>query len=184
MIRSAEISDCGRYRWILVRDGLQQSTPGTSPPGAKTVLWTMLNPSTADGAVDDPTMMRVIAFSRRWGYERVEVVNLFAFRSPHPHTIPRDYGTAVGVLNNAITESALRRAGQVIAAWGGGSGVFGLMERRIAEIRAMAQAAKRPLMALGTTKAGSPKHPLARGIHRVPDDATPIPWPKFRPGAS
>jgi hypothetical protein len=29
---------------------------------------------------------------------------------------------------------------------------------------------------LGATADGSPKHPLARGVHRVPDDRQPLVW--------
>lgn len=29
---------------------------------------------------------------------------------------------------------------------------------------------------LGVTDSGAPKHPMARGKHRVPDDQQPVPW--------
>jgi hypothetical protein len=32
------------------------------------------------------------------------------------------------------------------------------------------------VVCLGTTRNGSPKHPLARGRERVPDDAPLVPW--------
>ena len=32
------------------------------------------------------------------------------------------------------------------------------------------------LSCLGTTLSGAPKHPLARGQHRIPDDQEPMQW--------
>lgn len=71
---TAEISACGKYRYFLQRrwgDG-------------NCVTWIMLNPSTADHTIDDPTIRRCCGFSRSWGYSGIFVVNLFAYRSPSP----------------------------------------------------------------------------------------------------
>jgi hypothetical protein len=72
--RGATLSDCGRYRYRLWRrwaDG-------------PTVLFVMLNPSTADADVDDPTIRRCIGFARSWGAGALEVVNLYAWRATQP----------------------------------------------------------------------------------------------------
>jgi len=59
--------------------------------GSRDVTWIMLNPSTADDQVDDPTIRRCIGFSRAWGFGAMNVVNLFALRSPvcRPISSPR-----------------------------------------------------------------------------------------------
>lgn len=44
----------------------------------------MLNPSTADENVDDPTIRRCINFAKDWGYGGMYVGNLFAFRTAYP----------------------------------------------------------------------------------------------------
>ena len=74
MKRSAEISECGKYRWWLRRrwaDG-------------PVVCFVMLNPSTADAEQDDPTIRRCIGFAQAWGCGALEVRNLFPFRATNP----------------------------------------------------------------------------------------------------
>ena len=44
----------------------------------------MLNPSRADAEVNDPTITRCINFALSWNYGRLEVVNLFAYRTSKP----------------------------------------------------------------------------------------------------
>jgi hypothetical protein len=51
MWRSATISDCGRYRYAL----------GRRWDDGPTACWVMLNPSTADADVDDPTIRRCVS---------------------------------------------------------------------------------------------------------------------------
>ena len=68
----------GEYRYLLWR------TWDVSRPR---LLWVLLNPSTADGRTDDPTLRRSISFSRDWQYGGLEIVNLFALRSRHPRDL-------------------------------------------------------------------------------------------------
>jgi hypothetical protein len=74
--RSAEIEQVGedRYRWVAVRAW------GSGP----TIIWILLNPSTADGKVDDPTMRRMIRFSYRWGFGSLVVMNVYPIISSKP----------------------------------------------------------------------------------------------------
>lgn len=75
MIRSAVFSPCGTYRYELRRTW-ESSLP---------ILVTIgLNPSTADGYGDDPTIRKEIGFASRWGYGGIVKVNMFAFRSTDP----------------------------------------------------------------------------------------------------
>jgi len=74
----AELSPCGQYRYVLWRD------TGT---GEGSVVFIMLNPSTADATTDDPTIRRCLGFARHWGYRTLVVVNLFALRATNPRML-------------------------------------------------------------------------------------------------
>lgn len=47
-------------------------------------MFVLLNPSTADAEVDDPTLKRCIGFARAVGMDALTVVNLCAFRATRP----------------------------------------------------------------------------------------------------
>src|SRR5580765_5070589 len=109
MIGGATISPDGKYRYLLSRE-YEDGMFGT-------VLFVMLNPSTADATKDDATIRRCVGFTKRWGYSTLEVVNLFAFRATHP----RDLWKAddpVGPDNDVTISDAVRRAQLIVAAWG------------------------------------------------------------------
>lgn len=153
------------YRYILGR--LWDAT-------LPTMVWIMLNPSTADADIDDPTILACMDFARRNGCGGILVVNLFAFRSPHPKVLLAAE-QPVGEHNDthiiAALAEAARSGGVVIAAWG----TNGAYQGRDAWIRDLAQAEGIDLHCFGVTKDGHPKHPLARGLHRIPRDAKPFP---------
>lgn len=160
--RSAEISPCGRYRYELVRRW------GAAPM----VAFVMLNPSTADAIDDDPTIRRCEGFARAWGHGGLVVVNLFAWRATDPHelTLAHDRGEdVVGPETDARTLASIGRAAptagapardrdvsSVVAAWGN-RGRF--LDRDFA-VQRMLAAAGVDLLAIRTTKAGAPEHPL------------------------
>jgi hypothetical protein len=151
--RSAVLSDDGRYRYRLDRWW------GTGPR----LVWVMLNPSTADADVDDPTIRRCVAFARRDGYTGITVVNLCAWRA----TDPQDLVTARSEREDIHGPDNDRHLAELVApdsvaAWGAtGMGL----------VAAAALHRFPPLRCLGVTKAGWPRHPLY-----VPSDAAFVPW--------
>ena len=156
---SAEISDDGIYRYRLDRRWGQ---------GLAGVLWVMLNPSTADAAVDDPTIRRCVSFADRWGFDRTTIVNLYAYRATSPAVL-LDVSDPVGPENaNVIREVIGRHVGPIVFAWGASV-------EKIAYKRGRLNPAfwchddQRP-MALGYTKTGHPRHPLY-----VPADVSLVP---------
>lgn len=146
----AVISECQHYRYALRRDWDSSRWP-------LTVI--MLNPSTADASLDDPTIRRCIGFARAYLYGGLRVLNLFAFRATDP-AVMKATADPVGPDNDRHIRAALADAkhtgADVVAAWG----VHGVHMGRDAEVKAMAKAAGVTLTCLGTTKEGHPRHPL------------------------
>ena len=88
------------------------------------VVFVMLNPSTADAFKLDRTVARCVKFAALWGADVLEVVNLFALRSPYPEDL---YAAAKACLDtgasmtndDAIREvCTMRNVKHVVAAWG------------------------------------------------------------------
>ena len=167
MIRSATLSPCGAYRYTLTREW---------DPSLPRALFVMLNPSTADAEVDDPTIRRCIGFARRDGFGSIEVVNLFAFRATDPRELWRagmGWVSIVGPDNDRHVSEAVKRAVQHVAAWG--ADPPGARSRGLHHWRALwtSDITRRAggLHCLGVTKDGRPRHPLY-----VRGDASLIPW--------
>lgn len=147
--KSAIVSPCGRYRYRLDR---------TWDPGSGRIAWVMLNPSTADATDDDPTLRRVIASSQRWGFGALSVVNLFAWRSTNPHSIPLD-STAIGPDANAHIREVLAASDRVICGWGNSVPTVRRHARESDVLDLIRDAGGSP-ECLGITKDGAPRHPL------------------------
>lgn len=79
----------------------------------------MLTPSWVDGQSDDATLRRLVGFSTREGYSRLEVVNLFALISPEPEALCR-VEDPTGPENDLHIKEASLRADRIIVAWGNG----------------------------------------------------------------
>lgn len=110
MIRSAVMSEDGVYRYVLYREWDAE---------LPTILFIMLNPSTADGDSDDPTIRRVINFAKSWGYGGVYVANLFGFRSTDPKGL-RTAEDPIGPDNKRHVIDLLSVVQCTVYAWGNG----------------------------------------------------------------
>ena len=169
----ATISACGAYRYSLWREWRgtpnarwkmwfhDDGSPVLDGAGAQlgepeTATFIMLNPSTADGKSDDPTIRRCVAFARSWGYDRMVAVNLFAFRATSPRDLLRltHHDNPVGINNSHYVTLAAEQDGVVVCAWGAHGSHLGQDETILGWLQ------PHSTFCLGRTKDGHPRHPL------------------------
>lgn len=191
----ATISACQAYRYRLWREWRLHPLPAqwdmwTNDDGSPVVdgagqqlgepmacLFVMLNPSTADGAQDDPTIRRCVGFAKAWGYDRMEVVNLFAYRATDPAALLALNHTDEpwGPENRRHIQAAMDgNVNRVVVAWGAHGAHLDQAETVLAWIEDYAGLLDNPceIVALGLTKDGHPRHPLY-----LPKSAAPFAYP-------
>ena len=136
----------GAYRYSLWRRWSTAAAPGS-------VLFVMLNPSTADAYADDPTIRRCMGFARSWGYGGIMVGNLFAFRAADPR-------------NDVVLGNLARAADLIVCAWG----AHRMVTRRAPAVIELLRRIGHPHY-LELTATGEPRHPLY-----LRADLSPVPW--------
>ena len=159
---TADLSADGRYRYTLTR-----CWDETKPA----VLFVMLNPSTADADVDDPTIRRCIGFAKAWGHGTLLVWNLYALRATDPTWLD-SADDPIGRENEDHLWRLMRRADLIVVAWGAKPNRGKYVNRE--KVMFWGPFWDREVVALGVTKDGHPRHPLY-----VRGDTTPVPfWPR------
>lgn len=152
MDAGAEFSPDRKYRYALWRIW-DKSKP--------LVMFIGLNPSTANETQSDPTISRVMDFSKRWGYGGFYMMNLFGIVSSKPEillTHPDPQG-----MNEQWLDIIRPKCQRVIFAWG---------SFKEAKDRAKEVIRRFPYSyCLKKTKDGHPWHPLY-----VKGDTQPIPF--------
>jgi hypothetical protein len=133
------------------------------------LVFIMLNPSTADAEINDPTIRRCIGFAQVWGYGRLEVVNLFGLRTPDPHRL-RQAPDPVGDQCDAYIQTAAQQADRIILAWGNWGNFCGRDQTVLSLLTSY------KLFCLGRNQSGQPRHPLY-----LKRDVEPIPYAACRP---
>lgn len=149
---SANISADGLYRYDLVRHNGNHNM--TTP-----CVFIMLNPSTADAEKDDATIRRCRGFAESWGYGKLVVLNLFAFRATKPDDL-KNADDPVGPMTDEFLHRylgyAIKWKGPLVCAWG----THGTFRGRNKEVLDMITAMGGEPLALRVTKGGHPSHPL------------------------
>lgn len=149
MIESAaHFSPDGKYRYYLAR------VWDTAKPQ---FLYIGLNPSTADATENDPTIRRLIQFTKDLEGGGFFIVNLFAYRTPSPAIMKSETSYPVSEpnnpeANNQIIKMLWQICQNTVFCWG----TNGSYLNRDREVIKMFPEA----LCFGKTKEGHPKHPL------------------------
>jgi len=155
----ADFSDCKKFRYRLWRRWAE----------GPSVSFLMLNPSTADGTSNDPTVERCHRRAVAMGFGALEVINIFGFRATDPKDLKKAKDPIGPQNDTAIIESA-RAAQMVICAWGG----HGDHQDRHLQIQELLKENEIIPHVLSLTKMGHPGHPLY-----IPYSKTPVAWTDF-----
>jgi hypothetical protein len=148
--RYALMSPDGQYRYKLVR---------TSSAEGRTALWLGINPSTADGEVDDASIRRLYGFGERLGIGTWLVGNLFAYRATDVKKLA-SAEAPIGPETDKYLAEMMAEANLVIAGWGSIGKVPRHLRPRWKEVVGLAQRHGRDLLCWGTCADGHPLHPL------------------------
>lgn len=142
----AVYSDCENYRYALTREW---------DKSGRKVMFVMLNPSKATEVQNDPTIERCERRARALGYGGFRATNIFAYRATDPRDMRAAKNPEGPDNENQLVEGACW-ADDVICAWGTHGAHMGQGKR----IERLLRETGRPLLHLGLSKAGHPKHPL------------------------
>ncbi len=154
---TALYSECESYRYALTR---VWNAAGTR------MLFVMLNPSRATEVQNDPTIERCERRARALGYGGFTACNIFAWRETDPAALRR-VSEPVGPDNDAVILDACAWADDILCAWG----AHGTHRGRGSAVTDLLRRTGSPLLCLGTTRAGAPRHPLYIGY-----GTRPTPW--------
>jgi len=142
-----------RYRlWRIWDDSLPKA------------LFIMLNPSTADAMLDDPTIRRCIGFAKSWGYGGIYVGNIFSLRSSNPkdlisNVLDIQLGYCVADRNEESVRYMADICELVVCAWGN-SPILKQMEKHGLIVTDWMYELVGKSSYLAKSKDGTPKHPL------------------------
>lgn len=157
----ARFSDDDRARFELWRRWGERERPYW--------LWCGMNPSTARGDVDDPTVRKEQGISARHGAFSLAKVNLAAIRATSPADVTTEAVARYNKENLATIERLMRDAERVVVAWG----VVPRPMRHLPPlVVAIAERLRLRLWCVGVTGDGHPRHPLY-----VAAATEPVPWP-------
>jgi len=151
----AKLSDDRAYRYALWRHWSWEGH-------ANCVMFVGLNPSTADETKNDTTISKCIGFAKRWGYGGIYILNLYALRATHPiDLVVADDPWGPG--NLEAFGYYRSRVGLIVACWGALECRCRPSLRWQSTIAMVLDELAKPVVCLGKTADGSPRHPSRLG---------------------
>jgi hypothetical protein len=168
MLGDAEFGGEGQcYRYKLFR----RWAPGPI------AMFGMMNCSTAEADVNDPTVAKVCQISRGLGYGGAYIGNACAYRATDRMRL-LTVADPVGPRNHAAILEMVSESSLVVIAHGR---LPGDLQRHAHAMCELIQGAGHRLHVLRLTPDGTPMHPLARGKAFIPVSTVPSPWIFTRP---
>jgi hypothetical protein len=154
VISTAAYSECRQYRYLLRRRWAPDQPD-------RSLMFIMLNPSTATEDVDDPTVRKCRVYATRWGYNHLIIGNVMGYRATVPALL-RDVDDPIGTDNLSHLRSAIQTyMPTVVCAWG-------CLPQRLIHCGAMVVDLLRELSVqprvLRLNAGGEPGHPLYLGL--------------------
>lgn len=147
----------GVTRWArFSADRSRRYLLGRSWALARSLLFVMLNPSTAGALHDDQTIRRCVYFARRQGAGGILVINLFSYRATDPAEL-LEVDDPCDPANAWTLNTFLHPPIDTVVAWGAYDPRLGSAGRDLID---KYQAGGVPLFHLGAlTASGQPRHP-------------------------
>lgn len=140
--KGAIFSEDGKYRYALWRSWSQYRKP---------LMFIGLNPSTANGTMNDPTITRLMARADQEGFGGLLAGNLYALVSSNPSVLLGE-GDTIGPETDDYLLKMIGMTGRVLCAWGS----FSAAKDRAEEVIKLVVEP----YCLGINAGGAPKHPL------------------------
>ena len=138
MIREAEFSIDKKERYSLKREWDKSKNK---------ILYIMLNPSFADDKDDDPTIRRLINFTKKFNYGGFLVGNIFTTITPNPKELDKSKGMSDKNFEELI--KLINKVDQIVYAWGSSIEEPQLLKKLVLSPKCF-----------GKNLNGTPKHPL------------------------
>ncbi len=138
MIREAKISIDKKERYSLKREWDKSKNK---------ILYIMLNPSLADDNNDDPTIRRLINFSKKFNYGGFLVGNIYSTISPNPKGVDKSDGISDKNLVELL--KLINQVEEIVYAWGNNAYEPEFLKDLVSNPKCF-----------GKNLNGSPKHPL------------------------
>ena len=138
MIREAEFSIDKKERYSLKREWDKSKNK---------ILYIMLNPSLADDKNDDPTIRRLINFTKKFNYGGFLVGNIFTTITPNPKELDKSKGMSDKNFEELI--KLINKVDQIVYAWGSSIEEPKLLKKLVLNPKCF-----------GKNLNGTPKHPL------------------------
>ena len=138
MIRRAEFSIDKKERYSLKREWDKSKNK---------ILYIMLNPSFADDKDDDPTIRRLINFTKKFNSGGFLVGNIFTTITPNPKELDKSKGMSDKNFEELI--KLINKVDQIVYAWGNSVEEPQLLKKLVLSPKCF-----------GKNINGTPKHPL------------------------